>query len=77
MIKNFFNSDSNLEIEIEKPSDQQKTRDSNINPNELIRNYKDIKILSINPKHKQSLEKLIQEIRHDIQHLKRGIIKKM
>lgn len=71
MIKNFFNSDSNLEIEIEKPSDQQKTRDSNINPNELIRNYKDIKILSINPKHKQSLEKLIQEIRHDIQHLKR------
>jgi hypothetical protein len=73
MIKNFFNSDSNLEIEIEKPSDQQKTRDSNINPHELIRNYKDIKILPINPKHKQSLEKLTQEIRHEIQHLKRII----
>jgi hypothetical protein len=73
MIKNFFNSHNNIEIEIEKPCDQEKTNTSNINPHELIRNYKDIKILSINPLHKQSLERLTQEIRHDIQHLKRII----
>jgi hypothetical protein len=78
MIKNFFSQNNNeIEIEIEKPSELNKISNpleaQNIAPNDLLRNYKDLKILPINPQQKRKVEELINEIKTDLQHLKRII----
>ena len=74
MLKNYFNNNHEIEIEIEKPVKTAQPLDSsNVNPNDLLRNYKDIKILPINPQQKKRVETLTQEIRTDLQHLKRII----
>ncbi len=78
MIKNFFSQNNNeVEIEIEKPSELNKISNpleaQNIAPNDLLRNYKDLKILPINPQQKRKVEELINEIKTDLQHLKRII----
>ncbi|NBX52605.1 MAG: hypothetical protein EBT63_03020 [Proteobacteria bacterium] len=77
LFKNNKNSSSAFEIEIEKnhldESLKQPEESQLISPNEFIRKYEHIKILPINPNHKNKLEKLTHEIRDDLQRLKRII----
>ena len=77
LFKNSKNSSPNIEIEIEKNHLNESLNHSldsqSISPNELIRKYEHIKILPINPDHKNKLEKLTHEIRDDLQRLKRII----
>jgi hypothetical protein len=66
-LDNFLEED--IKIEIEKTNNPLELQ--NINPKGLIRNYEDIKILSMNPKTKKEVIDLITESKEDLQKLNR------
>jgi len=83
MINNLFRknkiddlSESEIEIEIEKPNENLNNNtliNHNISPESLMRDYESIKVLSMDPKAKNQILKLISESREDLQKIYRMV----